>query len=333
MKRFNPLYLGLVSLAICLFTGCSRTSSTLNIMTTPDSASVFLNDSLKGTTPCFIANVKPGAYAVKIAKEGYRDTVLTAIIKKGIDDTLTLSLQKIIIPKKGKQSYQQITNPTDGSVLVEVPAGSFTMGSNDGGSDEKPVHTVRLDKYYIGKYEVTVGQFKKFCNAKGITMPKQPTWNNRDDHPVVNVTWDDAKAYCDWAGLRLPTEAEWEKAARGTDGRKYPWGNAWDASKCNSSENGDSYANTSPVGSFSSGVSQYGAYDMAGNVWEWCNDWYGSDYYGSSPSIKPAGPSSGLTRVLRGGGWLFSVVNCRAAFRFFYRPDGRLNRFGFRPAK
>ena len=249
-------------------------------------------------------------------------------------------------------------NEKDGSVLVEVPAGSFSMGSNDGENNEKPVHTVYLDKYYIGKYEVTVGQFREFVNAKGYKTDaeksggayvctggswqpkadaswKNPYFTQSDKSPVVCVSWNDAKAYCDWAGLRLPTEAEWEKAARGPstgsgDGRKYPWGNEWNSAKCNSGEN---YENTSPVGSFSSGVSPYGVYDMAGNVWEWCNDWYDGSYYGSSPSSNPTGPSSGAYRVRRGGSWNNNDYSCRAATRNYVNPVNRNYGTGFRPSK
>lgn len=227
---------------------------------------------------------------------------------------------------------RSIVNEKDGSVLIEIPAGSFIMGSNDEGGDEKPMHTVYLRKYYIGKYEVTVGQFKNYCGAIGKNMPEQPKWNSGDNYPVVNVSWNDAMAYCEWAGLRLPTEAEWEKAARGTDGREYPWGNKWDSSKCNSTENGDSYFYTSPVGSFPSGVSPYGLYDMAGNVWEWCNDWYDNDYYKITPRSNPTGPSSGSARVLHGGNWMYDSTYCRSAHRFRYAL-GRGGYDGFRPAK
>ena len=273
-------------------------------------------------------------------KQGYQDGQISVSVGPGESVARTVVLKKTLTPSarpspggRGTGGWgKEIVNEKDGSVLIEIPAGQFTMGSNDY-DNEKPIHTVYLDKYYIGKYEVTVGQFRKFCNATGKTMPKQPSWNNRDDHPVVNVTWHDAKAYCDWAGLRLPTESEWEKAARGTDGRKYPWGSTWDNTKCNSSENGDSYSNTSPVGSFSSGVSPYGCYDMAGNVWEWCNDWYGGNYYASSPSSNPTGPASGVSRVLRGGGWSDYDLGCRAAIRGRNRPGGRVNYDGFRVAQ
>lgn len=232
------------------------------------------------------------------------------------------------------QGYKEYRNEKDGSVLIEIPAGSFIMGSNES-DDEKPIRTVYLGKYYVSKYEVTVGQYKTFCNATGRTMPEQPSWNNRDDHPVVQISWNDAKVYCAWAGLRLPTETEWEKAARGMNGRKYPWGNSWDRNKCNhgsripladianptistphidASEDGFEY--TSPVGSFSTGVSPYGIYDMAGNVFEWCNDLY-----------PP------LDRALRGGSWYQEMAACRSANRGGLDASYENDFIGFRPAK
>jgi len=241
-----------------------------------------------------------------------------------------------------EKRFKEYRNEKDGSILIEIPAGEFTMGSNVGESDEKPMHQVYLDRYYIGEYEVTVGQFRKFCTASGRTMPDQPSWNSGDNYPVVNVSWNDAKAYCDWAGLRLPTEAEWEKAARGTDGRKRPWGDQWDSGKCNSggSISTDGYEKTSPVGSFPKGASPFGALDMVGNVWEWCADWYDNEYYSRSANNNPTGPSSGVSysngttpRVLRGGSWNDPLSDCRSARRNHYDLRGMTNQWGFRIAQ
>ncbi len=195
--------------------------------------------------------------------------------------------------------------------MVYVPAGGFLMGSpaGKGDSDEQPQRRVFLDAYWIDKRPVTVGQYRTFCQATERKMPLAPDWGWQEDHPVVNVTWEEAAAYARWAGKRLPTEAEWEKAARGTDGREYPWGNQWDPRKC--SNRGNSHS-TQPVGGYPAGASPYGALDMAGNVWEWCADWYGESSYRSTPARNPTGPTSGQHRVLRGGSW---ECDLPAAFR------------------
>ena len=232
--------------------------------------------------------------------------------------------------------------PKDGAVMVSVPAGSFTMGDDNGDDDAKPAHQVTLDGYWIDKNLVTVAMYQKFCTATGRKMPPEPNghlpdgtpyqwgWADHQDHPIVNVTWDDAKAYADWAGAQLPTEAQWEKAARGTDGRTYPWGNDWDTGKLWSSVDGQKHG-TAPVGTFPEGASPYGALDMAGNVWEWCSDYYGKDYYKNSPAQNPTGPRYSETRVLRGGSWYFyGEFFFRCSDRFSVDPSGRGSYDGFR---
>ncbi|MGV8120554.1 MAG: SUMF1/EgtB/PvdO family nonheme iron enzyme [Candidatus Xenobiia bacterium LiM19] len=209
-----------------------------------------------------------------------------------------------------------MTNPKDGAEMILIPAGEFLMGSPEGtGNDnERPQHKVYLDAFYICKYQVTNGQFARFVKETGYKAEgdwKKYVKSGRETHPVGNVTWNDASAYCRWAGGALPTEAQWEKAARGTDGREYPWGDTWDGNRCNCWEGPkvsgmahiENGRGTVPVGSFPSGVSPCGVHDMAGNVWEWCSDRYDKDYYRSSPSRNPEGPSSGVYRVLRGGAW------------------------------
>ena len=215
-------------------------------------------------------------------------------------------------------------------------------------SNEQPLHTVTLSAYFIDKYEVTNARYKACVDAGGCTAPQSVDSSTRSpyygtstyaDHPVVNVTWHQASAFCAWAGKRLPTEAEWEKAARGSsDTRKYPWGNsAPDCTKLNYYHyNGVSYGygycvgDTSRVGSYPSGASPYGVMDMAGNVWEWVNDWYGSDYYSVSPGVNPQGPSTGEDRVLRGGAGDNDGNGVRSAVRGSGNPDDWASSVGFR---
>ena len=208
----------------------------------------------------------------------------------------------------------------DSAEMVLIPAGSFKMGSSDGYDPEKPVHTVYVDAFYMDKYEVANAQYRKFMQATGHREPDY--WDdsrfNQPNQPVVGVNWNDAVAYARWAGKRLPTEAEWEYAARGgLEGRKYPWGDTIDSSKALYHQDSSTVKSVS-VGSYSS--NGYGLYDMAGNVWEWCADWYGSDYYSKSSSRNPQGPSSGSTRVLRGGSWYNVTVSLRVAGRNFFNP-------------
>ena len=289
--------------------------------------------------------------------------------------TATLSLiEKLYYAFVSPTATPTAVPPTDLTGMVFVPGGEFIMGSaeGEGDGDEHPQRTVYLDAFYIGKYEVTNEQFSQFVDATGYSTdaekeggswvstgegwkqvegadwrhPRGPGSSIEDkmDHPVVQVGWNDADAYCQWAGVRLPTEAEWEKAARGTDGREYPWGNsAPDGSKLNycdvncgsvwkDSSVDDGYADTAPVGHYGAGQSPYGAYNMAGNVSEWVADWFDADYYSKASERNPPGPDSGSYRVLRGGSWLGYQRFARCASRYGDFPDYRYNHFGFRVA-
>lgn len=204
---------------------------------------------------------------------------------------------------------------------------------HEGEYDGKPQHEVYLDEYSIYKYPVTVAQYRQFCQSTSRAMPEAPSWGwpGHDSHPIVKVTWEDAYAYAQWAGVCLPTEAQWEKAARGTDGRLYPWGNEWDASRCNNYCSTSRLEKTSRVVSFPSGASPYGALDMAGNVFEWCANWYDGIYYQHSPACNPSGLEAGSERVVRGGSWISqSPQHLLVTFRFWHLPLRTSNRHGFR---
>jgi formylglycine-generating enzyme required for sulfatase activity len=227
----------------------------------------------------------------------------------------------------------------DGMVLV--PSGAFRRGCNsvvdsECSSDESPYKTITLSAFKIDKTEVTVSAYKACVNAGECSAPNTGNscnWNvsGREDHPINCVDWAQANAYCAWAGKRLPTEAEWEKAARGTDGRKYPWGNqAIDCTKANYS---GCVGSTTSVGDYPSGASPDGALDMGGNVWEWVTDWYDSGYYATSPTTDPEGPSSGQYRVLRGGSWSRLPADARASNRLRDSPGFRFEDLGFRCAQ
>jgi formylglycine-generating enzyme required for sulfatase activity len=254
-------------------------------------------------------------------------------------------------------------------VMVFVPVGEFQMGSTDEEVDEvlqvcnvyldgnckrewievqQPLHTVALDGFWIDQTEVTNAQYGQCVEAGACRTPTTcggggPTYGDasKADHPVVCVSWHGAQAYCEWAGARLPTEAEWEYVARGPQGFVYPWGNEFDGTRLNycdvnctstqaDTDYDDGYEGSAPVGSFQNGASWCGALDMAGNVMEWVADWYDGDYYDNSPSQNPTGPPSGRGRGVRGGAWYYEPYLLRSSYRLWHSPGDTYDVIGFR---
>jgi serine/threonine-protein kinase len=245
----------------------------------------------------------------------------------------TTSSTLIETPTPAFQLVPTVVSDKDGMILLYVPAGEFMMGGNDGHADEKPQHTVYLDSFWIDKTEVTNAMYARCVQDAKCSRPEDTTHYDKstyENHPVVYVSWDDAYAYCSWANRRLPTEAEWEKAARGIDKRSYPWGNV--VPKPDLLNYDSKIGNTTEVGSYETGKSFYGAYDMAGNVWEWVNDWYQPAYYQISPSSNPQGSDAGssLSKVLRGGSWVNTDDLVRSSSRLAIDPANASFSIGFR---
>ena len=254
--------------------------------------------------------------------------------------------------------------PLDGMVMVHVPAGEFEMGSDDAEVDyalqlclaygtncrrryfsvEHPIHTVALDAFWLDKTEVSQGQYAQCVGAGACDAPdcQEEGPSGGENLPVVCVTWEQAAAYCAWAGGRLPTEAEWEYAARGPAGPRYPWGDELDGTLLNYCDANcaqdkrdeafdDGYARSAPVGSYPGGASWVGALDMAGNVWEAVADWNGD--YGPERQLNPTGPTSGGRRVARGGSWNASADHVRTTLRTHMGPNDSIPHAGFRCAQ
>jgi len=228
------------------------------------------------------------------------------------------------------QGYEEYRRSRDEAVVVKIPAGKYMMGNKE--TERSPLeHEVYVSSFLMDKLGVTWAQYKKHVEATGQAMPpRDPYWGMPEDHPAVFVTWDEAKGYCEWAGGRLPTEAEREKAARGTDRRKYPWGNEEPDAKRGVFRRAWGFDATSAVGTHPAGLSPYGLHDMGGNVWEWCSDWYDNDYFAVSPVRDPKGPASGIAHVLRGGSWDSRPDVLSASCRNWGSQGYREGDFGFR---
>ncbi len=328
------LWVGLASIAVCL-TGCHGSGTPpVAAASHVDTTQAGLRGDLNGSgTPDVadaigILRIVVGLDAANALADcdgngtvGVADAIVLLRCVVGLDDWPIGG---------GTDPFDEMIGP-DGQTLVWVPAGSFMMGSNKY-SNEQPIHQVTLDGFWIGQCEVTNDQYQAFCDATGRTFPSGST--EGDDHPVVYVSWYDAEAYCDHYGYALPTEAQWEYAARGPGVPVYPWGDTWDQNKCCNWDNKGPAGRTYPVGSFPTGASWCGALDMAGNVWEWCADWYAGGYYSVSPELNPRGPESGSNRVLRGGSWDDRSLNyCRATSRLYNSPSLTYYNYGFRVSR
>ena len=257
----------------------------------------------------------------------------TNTMEPGLIPTETIPVASALLPT-------QITDTT-GMPMILVTEGAFTMGSNDYSANEKPVHSVSLDSFYIDKYEVT-NRYYNLCVLNGMCLPpaKRSSYSRKnyfgdslyDGYPVIYVTWEMAATYCEWRNARLPSEAEWEKSARGTDGRVYPWGDTIEDTDAN--YNG-LVGDTETVGRHFSGISSYGLFDMAGNVQEWVSDWYQMDYYSifNNIALNPLGPLTGNERMVRGGSWDAGKNFIRTTYRGKSSPTISYYNIGFRCAK
>jgi len=224
-----------------------------------------------------------------------------------------------------------IENAKDGTLLVLIPAGEFLAGGGPGSDEGGGQFSVRLPAFYLALHPVTNAQYARCARETG----RHRDWKAAagPEHPAVNVNWEDAQGYCRWAGLRLPSELEWEKGARGVDGREYPWGGQWDPARCRNATNHGG-EQTCGVWNYEAGASPWGLYQMAGNVWEWCEDWYDSGAYAryQKGDLKP--PGTGAYRVVRGGSWDYDYSGrFRCAFRDYDTPDDRCGYGGFRCAR
>jgi sulfatase modifying factor 1 len=303
---------------------------------------LLLDGGLVGRTaergPVVLKNVAVGRHEVRVRDFSGRVASAEVTVQKDAVAEVGLTLlgrtpegsaASLVPLGKNPQGFEEYWRTRDGAVAVRVPGGPFTMGSAGPESDpsEGPPRQVLVSEFLADKTEVTWRQYMRFAQSRGIPLPPLPPWGAPADYPVSGVTHDEAAAYCQWVGGRLPTEAEWEKAARGTDERVYPWGNVWDVDRCNGEDGGPHRPEA--VASFPGCVSFYGLMDMAGSVWEWCADWY-ADRYAEVSAPDPKGPDRGRLRVLRGGSWLETAPFLRSPHRHKVDPLWRNTRIGFR---
>ncbi len=349
-----PFYLGLVAITVFIivggsllfFRGCGEPTgkphdhetvtpidsnghirkeglAKVKIETAPAGAVITVDGTRIGPSPLTV-DLPPGPYVIEINHEGFQTKKHKIEIKEG---ELQIPLNFILVPHPAERSPD----------MVFIPAGWVFIGRDDASSEEGPAHKIHLDAYYIDRYEVSNGDYKRFLDVTGRRPPE--FWDDPDRNgaglPVVGVSWSDAEAYCRWSKKRLPTEFEWEKAARGKEGRLwiYPWGNSFDPARANIAGDTDGYVDVAPVDALPEGKSAYGAYNLVGNVAEWTGNWFAPDYYKHMPMKNPPGPETGKRRVIRGGSFKTSVKYATSTYRSAFAPESRKTNIGFRCAK
>jgi formylglycine-generating enzyme required for sulfatase activity len=317
------------------------------VVQTSQNAQVYLDDTFKGQVGrkgrLLIDDPKPGDHTLRVSLAGKKDYEQRVTVAAGQVATITATLAEVEQPRPtapAEAPHRVVSppvaptvreNPKDGLKYVWIPPGTFMMGCSPGDGEclgwEKPAHQVTITRgFWIGQVPVTVGAYKRFAEGPGWQMPYAPSFNNgwrNENMPIVNVTWNDAQAYCGWMGGRLPTEAEWEYAARGgnTEARYGAVDEiAW--------YSGNSGGQTHDVAQ--KRANGFGLYDMLGNVWEWVNDWFGDKYYQSSPSQDPRGPTNGQFRVLRAGSGNVDPGGVRVSYRDRNNPAWSTIDIGFR---
>ena len=305
-------------------------------------AEIVLDGGFVGRTsadgPVILGAVRVGDREVIVQDASGREARSVARVEKGRRTSVPLTFMKDAPASAGglrplgrnPQGGEEFWREKDGAIAVRIPGGEFQMGSAEGEGDanEHPRHAVRVNGFLMDKTEVTWGQYKRFLAASSRTPPKSPIWGTPEALPASSITWDEARAFCAWAGGRLPTEAEWERAARGGDARQYPWGSTFDPWRCNTRDGGP-HAPT-PAGAYPDCAGPYGVLDLAGSVQEWCSDWYDEKYYAESPSENPTGPRTGNRRASRGGAWMSPSESTRGASRLGIDPAWPGPMLGFR---
>jgi formylglycine-generating enzyme required for sulfatase activity len=307
-------------------------------------AEIFLDGGFVGRTSSdekvLLGAVRVGEREIVVRDASGRETRAVARVRKGRRTSISLALLKrspgsasgLRPLGRNPQGSEEFWREKDGAIVVRIPGGEFQMGSPEaeGEPSEHPRHAVRLDSFLLDKTEVTWGQFQRFLASSKQPAPKSPVWGMPETLSASSITWPEATAFCAWAGGRLPTEAEWERAARGDDSRQFPWGNTFDPWRCNTRDGGPHAP--SAAGEYPDCVSAYGVLDLAGSVSEWCSDWYETEYEGS-PAQNPTGPATGTTRVVRGGSWMSPSSWVRGASRQGVEPGWPGPMQGFRCAQ